>query len=121
MEIWNYNSISGELTTKSLADESPLEPGVYHIPAHATTVSPPNPQEGKAIVFKNDSWIYEEDHRGERWWDTNGNQIIIDRIGSSVIEGLTSVEPPPPPELSTEEKLAKAGISIDELKKLLGL
>ena len=96
MRIWNYIPINGELIGESLADESPLEPGVFLIPAHATTIQPPDSQEGKIIVFRNDSWSYET-------------------------QDLSLVSPPLPKELTTEEKLAKSNVSVDELKKLLGL
>ena len=96
MKIWNYSPINGELIGEGLADESPLEPGIFLIPAHATTIQPPDPQEDKILVFKNNSWSHET-------------------------RELSLVTPPLPKELTTEEKLAKAGISIDELKKLLGL
>jgi hypothetical protein len=36
-------------------------------------------------------------------------------------DGWVVVDLPPPPELTLEEKLANAGLSIEELKGLLGL
>jgi len=56
MKIYNYNSENGYFVGESLADESPLEPGVYLIPAHATEIVAPKATEGKVAVFVNDAW-----------------------------------------------------------------
>ena len=124
MDIWNYNRYTGELINQSEADESPLEPGVFLIPAHATTIAPPEPIEGKAIVFVNEEWTFEEDHRGETWWYANGDPIVITTLGKP-IDDLTNVEPTKPieekPELTPTEKLAQLGLTVDDLKTLLGL
>ena len=50
MEIFNYDE-NGFFTTESTADESPLEEGVYLIPANATIVKPPEYKEGFDIKF----------------------------------------------------------------------
>jgi len=51
MKIYNYHPVTKELLSEGIADESPLEPGVYLIPAHATKKKPPTPLDGKAIIF----------------------------------------------------------------------
>ena len=59
-----------------------------------------------------------------------GNVAFIpnDPLNTDYAEFLSSgataaayVEPPEPPELTAEEKLARSGLTVDELKELLGL
>lgn len=50
MKIYNYDN-DGFYIGESTADESPLEKGVYLIPANATTIKPPVYKEGFDIKF----------------------------------------------------------------------
>jgi hypothetical protein len=101
MKTYSYAPDTGIFHAEGLADESPLEPGVFLIPAHATTIKPPKATLPKVAVFKDGEWVIEE-------------------------------LPPPPPEpepeppappapLTPAEKLAKSGLTVAELKELLGL
>lgn len=58
MKIFNYHPISGFLIGESVADESPLEEGVFLVPAFSTDLTPPDPIEGKIIVFSEEAWHY---------------------------------------------------------------
>lgn len=56
MICYNYHPDTGLYLGASEADESPLEQGVFLIPAHSTTIAPPDEQEGKMIVWNGASW-----------------------------------------------------------------
>lgn len=46
------------------ADESPLEPGVYLVPANATTTAPPTAMSGKVRVWRGE-WVFEDVQAGK--------------------------------------------------------
>jgi hypothetical protein len=105
MKTYNYIAESGIYYSEGLADESPLEPGVFLIPAHATAVAPPAVTELEVAVFRDGEWSVE------------------------VLPPPPEPEPVPEPEIEPEslveltplEKLARSGLTVDELKGLLGL
>ena len=59
-EIYNYHPATGEFVGASYADESPLEPGVFLIPANSTEMKPPAPRAGFARIFDGEKWAYIE-------------------------------------------------------------
>jgi hypothetical protein len=104
MNIYHYIADTGIFYAEGIADESPLEPGVFLIPAHATTLKPPTATLPDVAVFKNGKWSIE------------------------TLPPLPEPEPIPEPalpepsaELTPEQKLAKSGLTVAELKSLLGL
>jgi Phage tail assembly chaperone protein len=54
--IYSYHPVSGVFVGTDFAQESPLEPGVFLLPAGATFVEPPQAPEGKQSVWNGDSW-----------------------------------------------------------------
>ena len=58
MKIYNYND-QGYFTNENIADESPLEPGVFLLPRNATTVIPIKFKEGFLRKFDGKIWVYE--------------------------------------------------------------
>lgn len=56
MKIYNFRPDNGSLISESDADESPLENGVFLIPANATNVVPPSVPDGKYAAFYNSAW-----------------------------------------------------------------
>lgn len=57
MIVYHFHPVSGEYLGFSEADESPLEPGVYLIPAHATASAPPDPIDGFVRRFVDGAWL----------------------------------------------------------------
>ena len=68
--VYNYNRDTGEYLGLETAYESPMEPGVYLLPAHSTETAPPEAGEHQAAVYSDGAWTLVEDHRGEVWYDT---------------------------------------------------
>jgi len=60
MNVYHYSSITGEYIGESVADESPLEPGVFLIPANATTLAPLPTADGKTVNFSGSAWVYRD-------------------------------------------------------------
>ena len=56
MQIYHYHPVTGLLLQEGIADESPLEPGVFLIPAYSTNLKPPPAQDGKLIIFNGELW-----------------------------------------------------------------
>ena len=65
MLVYNYHPQTGEYAGAETACESPLEPGVYLLPAHGTTDEPPAAGPGYVAVYRDGAWSLVEDHRGE--------------------------------------------------------
>ncbi|MFN4124431.1 hypothetical protein [Pannonibacter indicus] len=59
MLIYHFHPATAQYLGFSEADESPLEPGVYLIPAHATDVPPPEPADGFIRKFVDGGWLLE--------------------------------------------------------------
>jgi len=59
MQIYNYTNDSHEFTAVSEATESPLEPGVFLIPADATTDVVLEEKSGSMRIYKDSGWAYE--------------------------------------------------------------
>lgn len=130
MNAFDYDSITGEY--KGLVDcqESPLEPGQYLIPAHATLIEPPEEMPEKARCFINEEWVYVIDHRGQTAYNIDDSRISkqITELGE-ISEDYIFIIPPddkqwykyngqdwvlytPPPKLEDYDKALE-----DHLKK----
>lgn len=57
MKIYHYHPDTLAYLGESQADESPLEPGVFLIPAHATDTAPPAEVDGKTRHFELGAWV----------------------------------------------------------------
>ena len=140
MQIYNYHPEYNHFTGISSADESPLEPSVFLIPSHATSIPLPSFVDGYIPVFNNNEWKVIEDKRGE-YYDISTKEKIENYNPLEAPENTTKEQPPevlegfylewnnswelkeiPVPEpLTPEQKLSNAGLTVEELKALLGL
>jgi hypothetical protein len=99
MIIYSYD-IQGEFIAPielSDSDRDPMQLDQYLIPAKCTLITPPDAQAGFARVFDGLAWAQIEDHRGETWYDAQGNHIEITEIGA-IPNGLLQTKPPKPPQ-----------------------
>lgn len=140
MKIYNYHPEYKIYLGYSYADESPLEPGVFLIPAHATELEPPECSSCEVQVFNGSFWELKENYCGV-YYSTLTGQKIEHNNPLEPPENATKENPPEVPEgfylewnnkwelkesltqpkLTPEEKLALSGLTVEELKKLLGL
>lgn len=58
MKTVSQLNAQGYFTGPVIADESPLEPGVYLIPGGAIDVTPPNVPQGKVALRQGSSWVF---------------------------------------------------------------
>lgn len=56
MKIYNYHPLTHVFISEGEADPSPLEEGVWLIPADATDVAPPKIPVGMQAVWEGDKW-----------------------------------------------------------------
>lgn len=55
--VYSFHYATRAYVGTEIAEESPLEPGVWHIPANATDIEPPVAPPGKVAVFGTDRWL----------------------------------------------------------------
>jgi hypothetical protein len=92
MKAYTYNPVTGELIGISEADESPLEPGIFLMPAYSTEIEPPTFDPKSEIVY----------------FDTDQNVWRKQDIDS---------EPPVPLISDTDVQILKDELSIMKKKK----
>ena len=91
MDIYNFNKETKEFISKTLATESPLEKGVFLIPANATITKPLDTKENFAVCFNEDKqeWEYIEDNRNKTVYSTITKEAsIVDYLGT-IKDGFT--------------------------------
>lgn len=96
MNAYKYDK-TGEFLYEIQCQESPREPGQFLIPANATTVAPPEEQEGKAIVWDGSAWKYVTDNRGKTMYsvtDSRQTSTMSNVLGEDVPDGWTLTPPP---------------------------
>jgi len=122
------------------ADPSPLEPGKYLIPANATRIAPPECENGQIQIFDGTFWSVIEDKRGIYYTAEEGSDVVFNDNPLEAPQGCTREVPPEvgenqyltwddgwvindivPVVLTPEQKLENAGLTVEELRGLLGL
>lgn len=101
MLIYNYNE-DGFFTTRDTADESPLEPGTFLVPAMSTTLAPPKLLANQWAMFNGEEWLVVEltadtsagDAYEERQWrnkELNRADNELNKVQDGVGVGTVSV------------------------------
>lgn len=88
MKIYNYHKETGEYLSESTADESPLEPGVFLIPADSTPEEVIKEKPGFARIFNNGAWEYAIDKRGTKYWLADGTKEEMHELGELPVDAL---------------------------------
>lgn len=59
--VYNYDQKTGIFLGAAEADENPLEPDHFLIPAYATRIQPPSVPQGSRAIFDGKAWRVEAD------------------------------------------------------------
>ena len=121
MNAYKYDK-TGEFLHEVQCQESPREPGKFLIPANATTVAPPEEQEGKARVWEGSAWEYVTDNRGKTMYsviDSRQTSTMSNILGADVPDGWTLTPPPDPENKYTFSDGQWVEQSVEELRAQL--
>jgi len=100
---YTWRADTGEYVSSHSANESPLEPGVWLVPANSTLDAPPTAGAGEIAVRAGEAWTLMADLRGQRYWLADGSEHVIGAIGETLPDGAMDAPPPP-----TDQQLADA-------------
>jgi hypothetical protein len=97
--VYNYDRETREYLSASEARLDPAESklqekDVFLLPAHATFIEPPQDVKHKTAVLKNDKWSMKSDFRGTKYYNMNGKEFEITKIGKRIPVGHTTSAPP---------------------------
>lgn len=95
--VYIYSYDTGEFLSKDVADPSPLEPGVWLYPGNSTLKAPPTTSARKVAVFDKaeETWSIQDDFRNIIFWDEDGNQHKVSKIGEQPESNWSEQAPPP--------------------------
>ncbi len=102
MDIFHYHPETGVLLSPGKADPSPLESGVWLIPAHATDIEPPEPGDSEQVVMVNGIWELKPIPIAEP-------EVVHEPMPTTDTE----------PELTPLEKLERLGLTADDLRAVI--
>lgn len=113
MKVYSYDE-NGCFVNEEIADKSPLENGVYLIPANATIIKPLEKKDGFAICFNDTKWEYVEDNRNKTVYvKATKQELKVDYLGKIKDEHTLLV----PKQFDKWDEISKNWIEDIELKK----
>ena len=92
MIIYNYDAATKEYAGSENAFESPLEEGVYLIPANATEKQPPQVQQNEAVCFNGQNWEIKPDYRGQKQVEISSKNVSIVSVIGNISAGFQLVD-----------------------------
>lgn len=105
-----FDEVTGEYLGSCVAQQSPLEPGVYIKPTHSTDLPPIQldvESEGQYNHFDGEKWTLKDDTRGI-WFKPDRSWVEVLSLTEVIDPTWTRIEPPPTPEdLERAAKQAK--------------
>lgn len=97
--VYQTNAL-GHYTGPTEADESPLEPGVFLIPAGCVEESPAIPGAHQWPAWIDGAWTFVPDFRGTVGYDrSTGEPVTVTELGKTLAELNLSPTPIPDPRL----------------------
>jgi len=96
MKIYNYSSYTKEFSGECDANESPLELGVFLIPALATEIQPPTAGKNETVVFdvNENQWLIVADYRNIKLWNKDTAELMSVALGEKPSDiNATQIEP----------------------------
>jgi len=94
--VFSFRPVTKEYVGTVQADESPLEPGEYLIPAFATTKEPPSTADREVAVFDDvaGDWMIYPDFRSVPLYSTvDGSAVTVTEIGAQPDNTTEQVRP----------------------------
>jgi hypothetical protein len=137
MKVYHFNLTYGYYIGESDALECPRRFGHYLIPLFATDIKPPECKLGEIQIFNGTSWDIVEDKRGT-YYCTQTQYLIENDNPLESPENSTRKKPPKIPEgyfltwdddwvlekiipPTPQQKLESLGLTVEDLKDLLGI
>lgn len=92
---YSIDQYTREYIGETVADPSPLEPGVWLLPAHAYYEKPPEAGVNEKAVMTESGWSLSPDFRGDWYSKVDGSVVTLRELGP-LPENLTGVVCPGP-------------------------
>lgn len=96
MIIYLYHADTGAYLGEAVANESPLEPGEFLLPAFATFDAPPAAGEREIACFVDDLWTVRPDWRGVPLWDTASGEAVTSARPGVTLDEIGATDLPRP-------------------------